>query len=366
MQLQIRQVELLRIQVKKYLPAVLLLAAAVLRADDPEAAAFMEKGLRYEADGRHTDAAEAFRSAEITAATPDLKLRAAQRVAGSYRKAGYLGREFEALERLLKQYPTKVDVPALVAREFEIGDAFYNGYRDPAFWSLRFVPWLTDQDRTIEVYEAALKHAPYARPGGDVRLRMAVRCMKKNDNDKAMKLLREVIRAYPDTEAARFAMLELGNILFELSKAGDGDGRYFEEAIQVFHEFREKHPELSENKWVTQCIAKAEDVYAERLYGIAKFYHREGRNQPAEIYLLDVLRRFPHSTAAAKSEALLTELDKTYFPEKVEETPAERYPEYPTYPLPDEDHRLILAPENSNHRFLLPIYDLNLPRNKEK
>ena len=357
----------MRIEVKNFLLAsVLLLSVGLLRADDPEAAAFMEKGLRCEAGGKHTDAAEAFRSAEIVAETPDLKLRAARRVAESYRKAGFLGQEFEALERLLTQYPTKVDVPVLVAREFEIGDAFYHGYRDPAFWSLRFIPWLTDKDRTAEVYEAALKRAPYAAPGGEARLRLAVRCMKNNDNDKAIKLLRDVIRVYPETEAARFAMLELGNLLFELSRAGDGDGRYYEEAIQVFHEFREKHPDLSENEWVAQCITKAEDVYAERLYGIAKFYHREGRNQPAEIYLLDVLRRFPHSLAAAKSEALLTELDKTYFPEQVEETPADRYPEYQTFPIPEEDHRLILAPENSNHRFLLPIYDLNLPRNKEK
>lgn len=357
----------MRIEVKNcLLAAALLLSVESLRADDPEAAAFMEKGLRYEADGKHTDAAGAFRGAEIVAETTDLKLRAGKRVAESYRKAGYLGQEFDALERLLKQYPSKVDVPAIVAREFEIGDAFYNGYRDPAFWSLRFIPWLTDKDRTVEVYETALKHAPYAAGGAEARLRTAVRCIKNSENDKAVKLLREVIRFYPETEAARFAMLELGNLLFELSKAGDGDGRYYEEAIQVFHEFREKHPDLSENEWVTQCIAKAEDVYAERLYGIAQFYHREGRDQPAEIYLLDVLRRFPHSLAAAKSEALLTELDRTYFPEQVEETPADRYPEYQVYPLPDEDHRLVLAPENSNHRFLLPIYDLNLPRNKEK
>ena len=344
----------------------ILLVSAALYAGDSEAAAFFEAALKQEKAGNWVAAAEDFRDAEMTAESPELKLRAARRTADAYRQAGYRGREFEALERLINLYPTKVAVAELVEREFDIGDAYYGGYQDPAFWSLRVIPWLTDKDRMIEVYEAALKHAPFAKRGADARLRMAVRCLKKGDHEKAITLLRDVIRYYPDSEAARYAMLELGNALFELSKAGDGDGRYFEEAMQVFHEFRTKHPKLSENEWVTRCMTAAEDVYAERLYGIAKFYSREGRKEPATVYLLDVLRRFPNSTAAAKSEELLTKLDKTYFPEQIEPEIAERYPLYRTYAIPDEEHRLILAPENSNHRFLLPIYDLNLPRDKEK
>ncbi len=344
----------------------LLLAATMICADDNEAGAAFDAGLRANEAGDHIAAAKEFAKAGLLADAPDLKLRAFLREADSYQAAGYRGKEFDVLEKVINQYPTKIEFGKLVDREFDIGDAYYAGYSDPAFWSLRFIPWLTDKSRMPEVYEAALKHAPFSKRGGDARLRLAVYYLKKNDNDKALKLLREVIQYYPESDACRYAFLELGNALFEMSKNGDGDSRYFEDAMAVFNEFREKYPKLSENEWINRCIVAAEDVCAERLYGIAHYYSRNGKNAPAEIYLLEVLRKFPNSTAAPKSEALLTEIDKSYFPERIEPEIADRYPKYEAFPIPPEQHRLILAPENSNNRFLLPIYDLNLHKDKVK
>ncbi len=342
-----------------------LLATGAAVADDAGAEVAFAAGVKAAENRAHIDAAKKFAEAELLADAPDLKLKAALQEADSYRAAGYRGKEFEALEKIIARYPTRVDYGALVDREFAIGDAYFNGYSDPAFWSLRFIPWLTDKSRMSEVYEAALKHAPFAKAGAEARLRLAVHYLKQAQNEKALKLLREIIRYYPGSEAGRYAMLELGNALCEMARSGDGDGRYFDEAMTVFQEFREKYPDLSENEWVNQCEIVARDAYAERLYNIAQFYSREGRNDPAETYLVEVLRRFPDTEAAIRSEALLTELDKTYFPEQIEPAVPSRYPKYETLAFPKETHQLVLAPENSDGRFLLPIYDLNLPKNQE-
>ena len=350
---------------KKYL--LLLLAMAVplaVSADDAEASDMFRKGVVELEDKDYVDAAEYFCKAEFLADTADLKFRAATQAANCYRQANYLGKEYEVLERMVRNYPTRIDLAATVDRQYAIGDAYFHGYADPAFWSLRFIPWLTDKSRMVEVYESAIKNAPFAAAGANARLRLAIYYLNNVQNDKAFKLLREVIKLYPQTQAARYAMLELGNAFSELSLAGDGDGRNFDEAMTIFREFKQKYPNSSEKSWIDQCEVHARNAYAKRLYNIAQFYYREGENQPAVNYLTEVMRRFPGTPAATDSEKLLTELDKSYFPEQVHPETISEHPQYQIYQLPAEKRKLLLAPENSNGKFLLPIYDLNL--NKEK
>lgn len=353
---------------RKYLSGMVLLicccAVLPLPATDAEASAAFSKGLEELKEQDYIDAAEYFAEAEQLADAVDLKFRAAMQEADSYRSAGHRGKEFDALEKIIRRYPTRIGISEIVDREYAIGEAYFHGYRDPAFWSLRFIPWLTDKNRMPEVYEAALKHAPFAPAGANARLRLAVHYLSEGRNEEALKLLREVIRIYPGSESARFAMLELGNALSEMALNGDGDGKHFDEAMSIFRSYREQYPDGSENNWVTQSENNARSAYAQRLYNIAEFYHREGRNDPAGVYLLEVMRRFPDTDAAVESEKLLTKLDKTYFPEQVKPEIPPKYPEYEVLKFPQETRKLILAPENSNGRFLLPIYDLNL--NKEK
>ena len=348
-----------------FLLLLLSCIAVELRSDDAEASKTFASGLEAQKEKNYIDAAEYFAKAEEEANSPDLKFKAAMHAADSYRSANYRGKEFDTIERIIKCYPTQINYSELIDREFAIGDAYFHGYADPMYWSLRFIPFLTDKDRMQEVYEKAIKHAPFAPAGANARLRLAVRLLKEAKNDEALKLLREIIRIYPGTETARYAMLELGNALTEMSLAGDGDGKQFDEAMSVFREFQTKYPELSENEWVKQCINNARSAYAKRLHGIAEYYHREGRDEPAMTYLLEVMRRFPETEAAVASEKLLTELDKSYFPEKIEPAILPNYPQYETMKFPEEPRKLLLAPENSNRKFLLPIYDLNLPKEKK-
>ena len=347
-----------------FLLAIMLFAGTAVYADNAESSAIFSEALKAFNAKDYIEAAELFAKAEHKADSVELKLKAALREVESYEKAGYRGKEFDAIEKIIRRYPTYIDYKALVDREYALGDAYFHGYADPAFWSLRFIPWLTDKDRMFEIYQAALKHAPFAPEGANARLRLAVRYIKNNELEKALKLLKEIIRIYPDTETERYAMLELGNAFSEMSLNGDGDGKHFDEAMNIFREFKTKYPQLTENEWIKHTEAKARNAYAKRLHNIAKFYHREGRDEPAAAYLLEVMRRFPDTKSAAESEKLLTQLDKTYYPAPTAPAVAPEFPQYETLKFPEEQRKLLIAPENSNGKFLLPVYDLNL--NKEK
>jgi outer membrane protein assembly factor BamD (BamD/ComL family) len=337
-----------------------LIAVTRASASDSEASISYKEGLELYAKGNYYSAAKKFLDAELYADTAAMKADSVKEAARSYRAEKMYFKEFECIEKLINGYPAQIDFVPMVEREYEIGDEYYTGYRDPEFWAFRWVPWLRGPDRSIEIYEKALKHAPYAHFAPMSKLRVAVLLIENRKIDKALEYLREIIKQHPDSPACKYAYLELCNALYQLSQKGDGDGKYNREAVTVLNTFLTKYPDAPECDWVRKCLLKTKDINAQRLYGIASFYHRIGRNEPAERYLSDVMKLYPDSLAADKSEDMLTKIDKTYVPEGFRPEIQSREQKYREIPLPQEASDTLVVPENSNGKWLLPIKDLGL------
>ena len=63
----------------------------------------------------------------------------------------------KALQKLAEGHVTRINFTEVVKRQFEIGDKFFAGHRDRF---LSWIPFITKDDRTMEIYEKALKNAP--------------------------------------------------------------------------------------------------------------------------------------------------------------------------------------------------------------
>jgi len=345
--------------------AVLIVPAVPLTADDAESSRLAERAAEQGKAGNWRDAAKSWEEAEFTAEDPQLKLNSLVGAAEAWRKTGLLYKEFGVIEKILRKYPTRCDFERWTDREYAIARAFGDGHRDPSFWQLRFIPWLTDPDRTAEVGEQALKHAPFAKSAADLRLKLALLYDNEGKADDSIRHLRAILRDHPEATQSKYALLGLGEMLFFRSKRGDGDGRLTREALAVFEEFRKRYPNASETPYVEQCILKAKDIQSKRLLGIAQFYNRTGRKQAAQQYLNEVLKDYPDSRSASESERLLVKIDREYTPESFLPEVKPRTLTSPRRALPDEDHPLLIAPENSGGKYLLPIYDLSISSNKE-
>ncbi len=351
--------------VRRILLIAVLLAAWTLPADDAESSRLATEAADLARAREWRDAAKMLEEAEFTAETPLLKLNSLLGQAEAWRRCGLLFREYEVIEKILKHYPTRCDFNYWVKREYEIAQAFVTGYRDPAFWYLRFIPWLTDEDRTETVAENVLKHAPFAAAAPELRLRLAFYYDEKGKIDKAIRHLRAIIKDYPEASQQKYALLALGEMLYFLSRKGDGDGRLNREALEVFEDFRKHYPGASEMPYVDKCILEGKDIQSERMLGIAQFYNRTGRKQAAQQYLNRVLKEYPDSLSAAESERLLVKLDKEYTPDEFPPEIKPRLLSSPRRAIPDEGQILLIAPENSNGRYLLPIYDLKSPQQEK-
>lgn len=341
------------------LPALALCLAVTAAADDNEAtAAYMAGRTAYEA-GDYRDAAGKFEDAELLGDSTAVKANSVLAQISAWRMCGLLYREFEAIEKLLTSYPEYADFVALVQREYAIGEAYYQGRRDPSFWSLRWIPWLVDDDKSIEVFEKALSRAPFAENAPGARLRLAYLFDQKGELQKSLEQLRLIIRDFPDSPECKYAYLALGTGLYQLSQRGDGDGRYNQEAMDAFKTFQEKYPDASENDWVKRHLMLGRDIQAARLLSMAKYYAENGRKAAAERYLAQVLQEYPDTLSADASEALLVKLDRTFVPEEFRPDPASRLPRIVAYPLPQEAEKLLIAPREGSGKFLLPVFDLS-------
>lgn len=339
----------------------LLVSGITVSAGDAEARVCLNKAISMEKAGDYKSAAEEYRAAEHYADDPVLKVNAIQKAAVAYRKANLLYKEFECLESLLNAFPSSIDFPATVQREYEIATLFYQGKRDPA---LSWMPWIKDKDRALETFEAVIKHAPFAKFAPEMRLRLGRLYIDANKIDDATRVLRETIKMYPRSEEAKFAEFELANILLQKSRRGDGDGSYVRQAQDALTKIIDKYPKDPDVGWAKESLVEADQIAAKRLYGLASFYHRMERDEAAQRYLNELIVAYPDDKASTDAEELLGKMNKDYMPSGIEKKEPFTV-KYELGPMPDEKEKIMIVPENSNGKWMLPIEDLGLNKKKD-
>lgn len=348
----------LNIDLKLYISAaVLFLITSAGLADNAEANKEFQTGLEKIKKGEYAKAAKDFQAAELFADDIAIKANALKQAVKCYQQTDLKYKEFECWEKLINAFPTHINFAQGVDREFDIGDKFFIGETDPAF---EWIPWLRDTSKSQEIYEKALKHGPYAKKAPEAKLRLGRLYVDANKTEEAIKAFKEIIKMYPDTIQEKYAYLELANVLVQLSKFGDGDGRYGKEARETLEAFREKYPKDKEISWVKQAQLESNDISANRLYGIAKFYKKLDRTEPAARYLNDILKEYPDADKTDDSEQLLADIDSEYRPPLEKPDKPLKYQVYPHEQLPVEASPIIGVPENSDGKWLLPIRDTGL------
>ena len=348
------------IKAAKILLLTALLSCSLAVFADGEAEQAYSAGRKLYLDGQYYDAAEKFQESFFLAKTPVVRANSLLAQIGAYRMCELYYREFLAIEKLLERYPEYADCNALIRREFEIGELFRTGTREPSFWSLRWIPWLKDADRTVEVYSAALKRAPFAPEASRAHMNLALYYEFDGRTAQSLVELRKILQNHPKSPESKYARLALANGLFELSKRGDGDSRLVNEAVAEFREFCRLYPDASpdEQAFAKNKIAQARDIQAVRLCEIAEYYRKNGRSEASERYLARVMSKFPDSASAPEAEKKLTELSENYLPGNFPARPEPRMPELRSYSIPQEAELVLISPQDERNHYLLPVPDL--------
>jgi outer membrane protein assembly factor BamD (BamD/ComL family) len=335
--------------------AFLLALPLSVRADDARANEDISKALSAEKAGKTRDAADLYMSAQLQADNPTIKANSLFAAARNFRACGQLYKEFDCIERLINGHPGKFSFTEAVNREYEIGDEYFAGHRDVPF---SFLPFIKDENKCVDIYETALRNAPCAERAPETRLRLGRLYLDAQKPDKAIKCFKDTIKLHPGTPSAKYASLELCNTLLQLSRRGDGDGKYSGQALEAFDQFLAAYPGDPSKAWVERAKEEVKGIIAKRLNGLASYYHRLGKDEVAERYLTQVIKEYPGTEPVNKSEDMLASIDQSYkiAPDRKEYMEEPRF--YQHKLIPSQEAPIIAVPENSDGKWLLPIKDL--------
>jgi len=324
-------------------------------AGDVEANAEIAKAVAAEKAGDLRAAADLYMAAHLQADSATIKTNCLFAAAKDFRLSGQLYKEFDCIERLINGHPGKFSYTEAIEREYQIGDEYFVGYRDVPF---SFLPFIKDEDKCADIYEAALKNAPCSEKAPETRLRLGRLYIERQKVDKAIKCFKDTVKLHPDTSAAKYASLELCSALLQLSRHGDGDGKYATQALEAFEQFLTAYPNDPAKGWVERARAEVKGIIAKRLNGLAAYYHRVGKDEVAERYLTQVIKEYPGTEPVNTSEDMLAGIDQSYkiAPDRKEFMQEPRF--YQRQPIPAQIEPVIEVPENSDGKWLLPIKDL--------
>lgn len=350
--------------------ALFCFCVCVLQAADEDCRKLCAEAETVLVDGNANQAGELALEAAETAEDPVLKANALHLAVKAFRTGKMLYKEFQALDELALNYAPYTNMEQTANRMMEIGDLYFAGEREPMFWALRWIPWLTDKDRTQELYKRALERAPFAKGAARARMRMAVHLLDEGKSAEALELLRESVRQSEakhnvDLEL-KYSYLVLAEHLFGLAARGDGDGKFYQEALEVCDSFQKKFPTAPENETVALWKLKAKDVRAKQLLDMADFYSKSDKITPATRYLNEILTKYPDTKYAAEAEKRLVKIDKTFVPVAILPESEERYLKYDAYPTSKEEKKILSTPLNSDNRFLLNVYDIKSTPSKDE
>ena len=337
-----------------------LLTAGVfgLVADDADAVKSYQEGLKLFNAKEYYEALKKFKDSELLAESNTIRANSLRAQIGAAKMADLPWQEFELIEALLSRFPEYADVPESVKREYQLGEIFFKGKREPAFYAMRKIPWLTGPDQTLEIYTQALKRAPYAPEAPTARLRLAFIYDQRGEVMKSLEQLRIVERTFPESGSYKLALLALGYGCYEMALRGDGDGRYARECAEMSAKFLKLYPDDVSAPMVKRNLQRIRDAQARRLSEMAEFYRRQGRTETAARYLARVIREYPDTSAAPESEKNLAALDKSFTPGDFPAEGAPRFVQYKTAELPKEAEKVLFFPGEKGKHNLLPIPDL--------
>ncbi len=322
-----------------------------LAADEKGALEAFSTGRELENQRKFLSAADSYLESDVQADDPVQKVNALISAARAYRKGRKYGAEFDCLQKLALGHVTRINYYEVIKRQFEIADLFFRGHRD---YYLSWLPFIKKDDRTIEIYEAALKNAPCSAEAPEAMLRLGRLYLDNDDPDQAIRHFSTVIKLHPDSEQARYAALELSNALLLLSRRGDGDGKNAQQAIEAFDAFLAKHPDDPKSEWVKRSRDEVYNIMAERLCSIGKFYKNNGKFDVAQRYFTSVIKDYPQTSSTSEAEEMLAEINEEYKIKGVEWTPEKRVFREQAFPRENAD---TLHVPGAGSRWLLPIKD---------
>ncbi|BET67696.1 hypothetical protein ASA1KI_26140 [Opitutales bacterium ASA1] len=281
--------------------------AGLKPAEAQAAAELLAKGQEQEARGNLGAALKTykrvFKRYPRSASAPEAYYRTAQIELKRDRPV----QAFEAIDAILRAYPSYGKFNELVAEEYRIAYELVNGKRLRMF---RVLPGFANEDRGIFFMERLIFNAPFSDYAPLALMNIAEAHSRAGRTEEAIATLDRLITNYPNSILAPEGYLRMAEVHEQTV-----DGPYYDQAatresINYYQDFLILFPRHEEVGKAEEGLARMNDMLAQSRLKIADFYYfKRARYQAARVFYNEAITIAPTSESARLARERIARVD---------------------------------------------------------
>lgn len=249
---------------------------------------------KLEKDGDYENAMKAYKTIirrwPLSFSSPEAQFK----IGWCQEKKGDFWAAYKSYQRMLEKYPASAFFDQAIEREFAIGNLYLSG-EPQRLWKIPVGP---SMDKTVEIFEAVIKNAPYGSYAPQAQFKIGLAREKQKKYDEAIKAYNVILDKYPGNDIADDAQYQIGYAWMRASSEPDYDQSAAQKAIEAFQDFLTRYPNSEKAAQAQDNINALHSRQTQGSFNIAQFYETQHDLKAAYIYYNDVIKENPDSPQA--------------------------------------------------------------------
>lgn len=224
-------------------------------------------------------------------------------------KLGELEYANMAFSDYLKEELTPKFFDQVIRYKFEIARAFDEGARIHLFGWQKMPKWLPAYDEALEIYDEVITTLPRDDLAAQALYRKGVVLLRMEEYKKSIEAFQTLIRRFPKHPLSPDGYIGISEVYLTECDQEFPDANKLDLAEINLRKFRYHFPSEPRIAEAEKKLLGMKERLANDLLEIAEFYERTKKKKAAAIYYATILKKYPETKAANKSEKRLKVLD---------------------------------------------------------
>lgn len=206
-------------------------------------------------------------------------------------RLGEFMRAFKAYKVVVTKHPSSQFFDLAVENMYAIGNLYLAG-EPQRLWK---IPLLPSQDKTVEMFEAVAKAAPYGPYAAQSYFQIGQAREKQHKWTEAIKSYTTIIDRYPNSDMVDDAQYQIGYAWLSAASEPEYDQSAAVKSIEAFQDFLTRYPNSEKVVSAQENIDHLRKRISSGTMKVAKFYEEQKNYRAAFIYYNEIVRQSPDS-----------------------------------------------------------------------
>jgi len=224
-------------------------------------------------------------------------------------KLGELEYANMAFSDYLKEELTPKFFDQVIRYKFEIARGFDEGARVHLFGRQKMPKWLPAYDEALEIYDEVITTLPRDDLAAQSLYRKGVILLRMEEYKKSIEAFQTLIRRFPKHPLSPDGYVGISEVYLTECDQEFPDANKLDLAEINLRKFRYHFPSEPRIAEAEKKLLGMKERLANDLLEIAEFYERTKKEKAAAIYYATIIKKYPETKAANKSEKRLKVLD---------------------------------------------------------